>query len=398
MKKLLFTVMSLICVISIGVGSASATRVATGKTVNTISSSVISIDLHDETTGGVDFPDEGIYNVVPGQIVDKVVYVENTCDEKEWIRIKLTNSVVSKDGEPLSFDKIKLNLNTEKWIEKDGWYYYTEIVKPGKNTDKLFTTVTFDPSMDNEYANSVVKIIVDAQAVQAVNNGKDVQTVLGWPDTVIHDGTHITSASNIKVSPPINVVASSVQYNGTAVNGGFEYTPTNTDMFQNFKSVMPGDVIAQDIIVKNDLKDKSIKVYMRAEPINESHRAFLENMALAVYCNDMLISDANATELGGLRENVLLGSIAPGASVTLTANLNVDIRMGNEFALKEGDIVWIFTIEECAPTADDVPLPDTGDDIRILIISGTAALISGSYVAYFIISKRKKEKTEKASN
>lgn len=397
MKKLFFAAMSLICAISIGVGSASAARVATGRTVNTISSSVISIDLHDETTGGVDFPVEGINNVVPSQVVDKIVYVENTCEEKEWIRIKLTNSVISEDGKPLSFDKIKLNINKDKWIEKDGWYYYTDIVDPGKNTDKLFTTVTFDASIGNEYANSSVKIIVDAQAVQAVNNGNDIQNVLGWPDTVVHDGTHITSASNIKISAPVNIVASSVKYNGKKVNDGFEYAPTNTDMFQNFKSVMPGDTIAQDIIVKNDLEDRSIKIYMRAEPIKESDRAFLENMALAVYCDKNLISDANATELGGLKENVLLGTIAPGSTVTLTANLNVDIRMGNEFALKEGDIVWIFTIEECAPTPNDISNPNTGDDIKTLIISAIAALISGSYILYFIISKRKKKQTSDAA-
>lgn len=390
MKKIT-VLMSILFAISIFVGSLSATRVATGRTVNKITSGVISIDLHDETTGGLDFPAEGINDVVPGQVIDKKVYVENTCKEKEWIRIKLTNSIVSHKGESLSFEKIKLNLNTAKWVERDGWYYYKDIVSPGKFTEPLFTTVSFDHTMDNRYANSTAHIIVNAQAVQVVHNGSDIESALGWPNTVIHDGALITSASNIKVAAPVNLIASSVKYNGTSVNDGFEYTPANTDMFQNFKNVMPGDTLAQDIIVKNDLSDRSIKVYMRAEPVKVEDRSFLENMALAVYANGDLISDTNASELGGLKSNVLLGTIAPDATVTLTANLCVDIRMGNEFALQEGDVVWIFTIEESQPHSQDLKPPKTGDSSRLTVmICCLLAIISGSYIVYDTYNRHKK--------
>ena len=58
-----------------------------------------------------------------------------------------------------------------------------------------------------------------------------------------------------------SALASSVTYEGQAERfvfaPGTDYSPT--DLFENFKSVMPGDEIIQRIQVRNDA-DKNVKV------------------------------------------------------------------------------------------------------------------------------------------
>ena len=77
---------------------------------------------------------------------------------------------------------VKLNINTEKWTEADGYYYYNEVLKPGETTAPLFTTVTFDGTMDNLYQNCTTTISVAAQATQSANNGTSALTATGWPE------------------------------------------------------------------------------------------------------------------------------------------------------------------------------------------------------------------------
>ncbi len=142
-----------------------------------------------------------------------------------------------------------------------------------------------------------------------------------------------------------------------------------TDLFAAFKLVMPGDTLTQQIDVRNT-SDATVRIYLRQEPADEAHRAFLEQMRLSV------VSDVGPTELyeappddqDGLAQNVLLGTFLPGAKLTLTATLTVPVTVGNEFADRRGDVVWVFTVEEVpeptpvpTPTPTPPPGPATGD-------------------------------------
>lgn len=46
----------------------------------------------------------------------------------------------------------------------------------------VFTTVTFDGTMDNLYQNCTTTISVAAQATQSANNGTSALTATGWPE------------------------------------------------------------------------------------------------------------------------------------------------------------------------------------------------------------------------
>ena len=180
-KKLVVIAMLVVCIAVLATGTL-AYYTAQETAYNVITTGSMNMKLHDETTGGKPFPKEGINNIAPGMVIDKVVYVENDGSVDFWTRISLEKTITAAEGvdKELSFEHIKLNINTSAWEEKDGYYYYKKPVAPGKATEKLFTTVTFAPEMRNEYMDARVEIIVHAQAVQSRNNGDSALTAAGW--------------------------------------------------------------------------------------------------------------------------------------------------------------------------------------------------------------------------
>jgi len=119
---------------------------------------------------------------MPGETVEKYVYLQNIGNVPFYARIKLTGTVEGADKSELAFDPyILLTLNETDWTKSGDWYYYNTAVESGAYTEDLLTLVTFSPTIPNEYMDCKVSVKVDAQAVQSKNNGDDPLTAAGWP-------------------------------------------------------------------------------------------------------------------------------------------------------------------------------------------------------------------------
>lgn len=153
-----------------------------GTATNVITSGNLEMTIRETTDQGTAFPSEGVY-IMPGDVVSKVVTVENTCDHPFYLRVKLVYGIDSQELPSEEF--FKLNINTENWTLKDGWYYYTGILQPGKETPAVFSKVEIVGNhVDNRHLGKILSLSVLAQAVQSENNpirDNDTSTAQGWP-------------------------------------------------------------------------------------------------------------------------------------------------------------------------------------------------------------------------
>lgn len=168
------------------------------------------------------------------------------------------------------------------------------------------------------------------------------------------------------------VSAANVTYTGNSGDlifaPGSEHSPT--DLFTNFKGVMPGDSITQAITVKNDAnKEVKVKIYMRSLGAHEDSVAFLSQLGLRVeksQDNEMAyMFDAAANETAQLTDWVCLGTLYSGGEVNLDVILDVPVELDNQYQYQIGYLDWEFMIEEYPVEPDDPKPPLTGDSAPV---------------------------------
>lgn len=214
----------------------------------------------------------------------------------------------------------------------------------------------------------------------------------------------------------------SVTFNYSNGTGSFSFKPgssyTATDLFDNFKDVMPGDTRELEIEVKNGAwKYDYVEIYMRAVPHSETDNPltysesyentdgkdqagiegkrdetvatmtdFLKQLHMTVEnSKSKTIFDASPAETDGLKKNVLIATLNRGKSTTLTVTLEVPIELGNEYANRVGEVDWVFTVQ-----GYNTDNPKTGDQIMLAV--GVMAISAAAIVILIVAAKKKKKK------
>lgn len=162
---------------------------------------------------------------------------------------------------------------------------------------------------------------------------------------------------------------------------GFEFAPgseyTQSDLFDGFKNVMPGDTLTETITIKNeDSGSDYIEVYMKVIPHDDTENPltydeeyentdgkdqagiegqrdetvasmsdFLSKLTMRIYNDDELIYESSPEKSGALADKVELGELERKESIELTVELDVPIELGNEYANRVGEVDWIFSAE-----------------------------------------------------
>ena len=198
---------------------------------------------------------------------------------------------------------------------------------------------------------------------------------------------------------------------------------TDTDLFGNFKNVMPGDELTENITIKNNVSGFDyVKLYIRAVPHDEQGNPltydekfenedgkdrqnvdgerdetvatmanFLSELSMEIYLvnadgTKQSIFSASPDQTAQLTDNVLLGTFAKGKSAKLEAVLTVPAELGNEYAYRVGEVDWVFTVEGFN---NEKPLIPTGQLNWPVAVFGALGvlLIAGGVV---VLTKKKK--------
>lgn len=175
----------------------------------------------------------------------------------------------------------------------------------------------------------------------------------------------------------------------------FDFKPGSvyevTDLFENFKNVMPGDVLEEHITVQNSSKGQ-VRIWMQCKYdsyTTTNAKDFLNQLKLTVVSGNTEIFEAAANEKAQLTEPRLLGTFRTNGKVELTVTLEVPIELGSEYMGQIGVVPWTFMIEEIPE--DDTP--DTGDWFEVSLWIGAAAVLMAA-IAWIVIAMRRRTAEE----
>lgn len=189
-----------------------------------------------------------------------------------------------------------------------------------------------------------------------------------------------------------------VTYTGNS--GSIVFAPGSdespTDLFPNFKGVMPGDSLEQKITVKNNASNKvKVKLYIRSLGAQPGSEEFLSQLKLRVSKsannNMAYMFDAAASEPAQLSGWVYLGTLYSGGTVNLDVILDVPVTMGNEFQNQIGYLDWEFKIEEFPKEPTDPEPPKTGDNSKPVLFGTLMGVFGVLLIVLFVLKKRPKE-------
>lgn len=160
---------------------------------------------------------------------------------------------------------------------------------------------------------------------------------------------------------------------------------SSSDMFTNFKDCLPGDTLTQEITVSN-ISLKNVRIYMKAEPVAEADRDFLNQLHMTVDCADANIFDAAPSQTAQLTDYVYLGSFKNKGQTTLTVNLTIPAEMGNEYMGTIGTVPWTFMVKEI----EDELTPHTGDWYQMGTWIAVCAVLLAAIVILLLVHKKRR--------
>lgn len=327
-----------------------------GDTVNKITMSSVKGKIEETYIQGQE--------IYPNQEVEKRVWVANTGTVDMLVRVKVTlawgdtldeagNVIVNPD---LGTDNIIIEYDTEHWLydEKDGYYYYKGVLKPGEKTPPLFESFTLDAAADRDYANKYGSILVEMECVQAGGDG-----ISYWQKEYKDLGITYTGGKTIAMLTTVDF---------DSPEDGFSFRVNQGDLFANFKDLVPGESRSQEIAISNRWNEPVV-IYFWAEEIEQDQAtpetAALIEKLLKEYATIVITDESGKVIYTGpvwgnpvldskgtdsMKYPYDLGQFAAGQTKKLHVSLQLDPQMDNQYRDLLGKIKWVFRASDASAT------------------------------------------------
>ena len=301
---------------------------------NHISVGDINISLREKKDGReMKYQDRRI--VLPGDEISKIPRITNH-SEPCWVRVKIsyTDDLEGLDG----LDDRNLTGMSPRWIRKGEYFYYTRKLEQGDSVD-IFTGVTVPSQWDESYQDKKLGITIVADAVQAANFAPDFRAMSPWGNQKILRCIHDTDGLVVQKKSPVDL---NVEFEGNA----HKLIAAPEDFFAGFSAAMPGDVLEDSVKIKN-ATENTAEIFFRtsAECKSVKDQEFLKKLKLVISMDGKKLYSGDLLAVS-LNKAVSLGIFQPGKSGEMKFQITVPSELNNDFALRNGDVKWIFSVEE----------------------------------------------------
>lgn len=167
-----------------------------------------------------------------------------------------------------------------------------------------------------------------------------------------------------------------------------------TDLFKEFKDVIPGDVLTQKIKLYCQNISSKTNLFLKAS-IDDAVD-LPDDITLTVYSGENIISHGSADATNGLDEYVLLGTFSKDGEIDLSVVLTVPRSIGNEISYVEKNIDWQFAVQVLDEDKTPISSPVTGDTSNPWLWF-VLLLVSGAGILWITINefKQKRQATNK---
>ena len=319
----------------------------TGRSVNILSMSSYKTSIVEE----YEIPTA----VYPSDNIKKVVNIKNEGTVDTFVRIKVDKQwgIRGEDGiliqdTSLNPDMIIIEYNDKDWVEKDGYWYYKDVLKAGETTKHpLFESYTLSKDAGNEYKGKDANIIVTMDSVQA--DGGAISSIWGISEKELG----VSYVGNVNKSTTTGVTFTKSKK--------IVFDAKGTDLFANFKNLLPGCSRTQVIKLKN-ASNSTVKFLLRAESVDKKSLSDedrnLVELLLSKYAtitvkngNSVIYKgtvDGAPKSQGGytMSKDISLGSIKSKGTKDLVVTLTMDPEMEKEFQSVQDKVSWVFTVTE----------------------------------------------------
>lgn len=378
---------------------------STASVQNNLSMDTVDIELSEYSLSNEgEVPYQNIYNdLAPGAVISKIPRITNKGADC-YVRAKVELSTYPAEGKTdtveLTMDEIK-GIDTSKWtLKEDGYYYYKDVMKVSDKVN-LFTEVDIPTDWSTPNENCKCEIDITAEAVQSEHFTPDMNSDKPWGDTEIEECERTRDFRELYEGANSNFVMSyGKETKDLIVN--------RKDLFENFKSMVPGDVVSDSLDIENTSED-DIELFFSTTFLDgfelEQDRELLDEIDLTI---EVTNSDETKKVYEGsltaesLREYQSIGFFNAGEKGKLSFTLSVPETLKNEFNMTQTKVQWNFGLEKQGTGVPNKPNPGTPDqnvnnpktgEVARKIASGVFAAASVGLLLTLSKFKRNDKKT-----
>ncbi len=361
-------------------GSGTILAMTETSVTNTLSTGIVDIELEEyRIQDGEEERYEDVKDILPGQVISKIPRIRNAGNDC-YIRVKLELTGTE--------ESIEIREIGENWVQgKDGYLYYTEVLKTGEETD-LFQSIRIPEDFAQE-ENSTFQLKIDAEGIQSKNFTPDFEADAPWGAVEIQqckkEGQYDISSFKQASDQSLRVV-----YEGDSQKLFSE----PEDFFTNFPVMLPGDAYEETAVLQNTA-DKPVKLYFRGASEETADNDLLEQIGLTITTEIAGKTETvyeGALKGAGLEENRLLGEIPAQSTGNFHFALEVPEELDNQYTVLTNQVVWAFSTEPLEPLT-----PVQTGDLRktgICLVVGGVLLGTGT----LILRKRRTKDEESVAD